>query len=104
MRWLRGALATNPELLGANIQVIQAQAREQQARAGMLPSITAPIRAVEQKSGVTGPTRRIRLTTASGWVLSSNVWESKAPWQRRQSCRCSAIHDKENLQRLLVGA
>lgn len=97
------ALATNPELLGAQQQVIQAQAREQQARAGMLPTITAPIRAVEQSQGNrTDSQNSSRLLVAGSYRL--DVWGEQSALATSSKLQVQrALHDKENLQRLLVG-
>lgn len=97
------ALATNPELLSAEQQVIQAQAREKQARAGMLPSITAPIRAVEQSQGSrTDSQNSSQLLLAGTYHL--DVWGEQSALATSSKLQVQrAIHDKENLQRLLVG-
>ena len=83
------ALATNPELLGAQHQVIQAQTREQQPVPECCPRLLHLFVAVEQSQGNRTDSQN---SSHCLWLgpYRLDVWESKAPWQRRQSCKCSA--------------
>jgi outer membrane protein TolC len=67
------ALAHNADLRIATLQVAQAKIRADQARAGRLPSLTAPLRAVAQSQGSTTDSQQnSQLALAASFRL--DVW------------------------------
>lgn len=97
------ALAKNAELQGAEQQIVQARAREEQTGAGRLPTLSAPIRAVEQSQGNRSDSQNQSQIILTG-SYRLDVWGEQAAtamaakWQVQR-----AVHDRDNLQRLLIG-
>lgn len=97
------AMRGNAELLGAQQQVLQAKVRLDQVRAGTLPNLTAPIRAVEQSHG----SRSDSQNNSQAFVTATyrlDIWgEQEGLYAAAKMQAQRAEHDKLNVQRLTIG-
>lgn len=98
------ALAHNADLRVATLQVAQAKIRADQARAGRLPTLTAPVRAVVQnQGGSTDSQQNSQLGLAGTFRL--DVWgEQRALVDSTDMQLTRAVHDRENIQRNTIGS
>ncbi len=106
------AIANNPDLRIANLQVQEAALRRDSAKAGRLPEITAPVSRAAQfpggqipgvpSAGGGGMQLSLQAQLAATW--HPDVWgefaatERSAEWQLLR-----AVHQREDTERLLVG-
>jgi multidrug efflux system outer membrane protein len=98
------ALAHNADLRVATLQVAQAKIRADQARAGRLPSITAPIRAVVQGQGATTDAQQNSQASLAG-TFRLDVWgEQRALVDSADMQLARAVHERENVQRNTIGS
>ena len=98
------SLAYNADLRVATLQVAQAKIRADQARAGRLPSLTAPVRAVVQSQGgsSTDSQQNSQATLAGAFRL--DVWgEQRALVDSADMQLERAVHERENVQRNTIG-
>lgn len=97
------ALANNADLRIATLQVAQAKIRADQSRAGNLPSVNAPIRAVGQAQGNTIDSQQYsQAAIASAFRL--DVWgEQRALVDSADMQLARAVHERENVQRNVIG-
>lgn len=98
------ALAHNADLRVATLQVAQAKIRADQARAGRLPSLTAPVRAVVQSQGgsSTDSQQNSQATLAGAFRL--DIWgEQRALVDSADMQLARAVHERENVQRTTIG-
>ncbi len=97
------ALAYNADLRVATLQVAQAKIRADQARAGRLPSLTAPVRAVVQSQGNnTDSQQNSQASLAAAFRL--DVWgEQRALVDSADMQLERAVHERENTQRNTIG-
>ena len=97
------ALAHNADLRVATLQVAQAKIRADQVRAGRLPSITAPVRAVAQGQGTTNDSQQNSQATLAG-TFRLDVWgEQRALVESAEMQLARAVHERENVQRTTIG-
>ncbi len=99
------ALAYNADVRVATLQVAQAKIRADQARAGRLPSLTAPVRAVVQSQGgsSTDSQQNSQATLAGAFRL--DVWgEQRALVDSADMQLARAVHERENVQRNTIGS
>jgi NodT family efflux transporter outer membrane factor (OMF) lipoprotein len=98
------ALAHNADLRVATLQVAQAKIRADQARAGRLPSITAPVRAVVQGQGTTTDSQQNSQASLAG-TFRLDVWgEQRALVDSADMQLTRAVHERENAQRNTIGS
>jgi NodT family efflux transporter outer membrane factor (OMF) lipoprotein len=96
-------LAHNVDLRVATLQVAQAKIRADQARAGWLPSITAPVRAVVQGQGTTTDSQQNSQASLAG-TFRLDVWgEQRALVDSAEMQLVRAVHERENVQRTIIG-
>lgn len=98
------SLAYNSDLRVATLQVVQAKIRADQARAGRLPSLSAPLRAVNQSQGTsTDAQQNSQLALAGAFRL--DVWgEQRALVDSADMQLARAVHERENTQRNTIGS
>ena len=98
------ALAHNADLRIATLQVAQAKIRAEQARAGRLPSLSAPLKAVAQSQGTsTDSQQNSQLALAASFKL--DVWgEQRALVDSDDIQLARAVHARENTQRNTIGS
>jgi NodT family efflux transporter outer membrane factor (OMF) lipoprotein len=98
------ALAHNADLRVAALQVAQAKIRADQARAGRLPSLSAPVRAVVQSQGSnTDSQNNSQVSLAASFRL--DVWgEQRALVDSADMQLARAVHERENVQRNTIGS
>jgi NodT family efflux transporter outer membrane factor (OMF) lipoprotein len=97
------ALAHNADLRVATLQVAQAKIRADQARAGRLPSITAPVRAVVQGQGTATDSQQNSQASLAG-TIRLDVWgEQRALVDSVEMQLVRAVHERENVQRNTIG-
>lgn len=97
------SLAYNADLRIATLQVAQAKVRVDQARAGLLPSITAPVRAVVQSQGTTTDSQQNSQAGLAG-SFRLDVWgEQRGLVDSAQLQLARAVHERENVQRNTIG-
>ena len=98
------SLAYNADLRVATLQVAQAKIRVDQARAGLLPFITAPVRAVVQSQGTTTDSQQNSQAGLTG-TFRLDVWgEQRGLVDSAELQLARAIHERENVQRNTIGA
>jgi multidrug efflux system outer membrane protein len=98
------SLAHNADLRVATLQVAQAKIRADQARAGRLPLITAPVRAVVQRQGgaTTDSQQNSQASLAGSFRL--DVWgEQRALVDSAEMQLARAVRERENTQRNTIG-
>lgn len=97
------ALANNSDLRVATLQVAQAQIRADQARAGKLPSVSAPLRAAGQAQGTTTDSRQYSQAAITG-AFRLDVWgEQRALADSADMQLVRAVRERENTQRNVIG-
>jgi NodT family efflux transporter outer membrane factor (OMF) lipoprotein len=98
------ALAHNADLRVATLQVAQAKIRSDQARAGRLPTLSAPVRAVVQSQGSnTDSQQNSQMGLAGAFRL--DVWgEQRALVDSADMQLQRAVHERENTQRNTIGS
>jgi multidrug efflux system outer membrane protein len=98
------ALAYNADLRVATLQVAQAKIRADQARAGRLPTLTAPLRAVAQGQGSTTDSQQnSQASLAASFRL--DVWgEQRALVDSAEMQLARAVHERQNTQRNTIGS
>ena len=97
------SLAHNADLRVATLQVAQAKIRADQARAGRLPLITAPVRAVVQGQGTTTDAQQNSQASLAG-TFRLDVWgEQRALVDSADMQLVRAVHERENVQRTTIG-
>jgi NodT family efflux transporter outer membrane factor (OMF) lipoprotein len=97
------ALAYNADLRVATLQVAQAKIRADQARAGRLPTISAPVRAVVQSQGTTSDSQQNSQVGLLG-TFRLDVWgEQSALVDSADMQMVRAVHERENTQRNTIG-
>jgi NodT family efflux transporter outer membrane factor (OMF) lipoprotein len=98
------SLAHNADLRVATLQVAQAKIRADQVRAGRLPSITAPVRAVVQGQGATTDSQQNSQVSLAG-TFRLDVWgEQRALVDSADMQLARAVHERENVQRNTIGS
>lgn len=98
------ALANNADLRVATLQMAQAQIRAEQARAGKLPSVSAPLRAAGQVQGTTTDSQQYSQAAITG-AFRLDVWgEQRALVDSADMQLVRAIHERENTQRNVIGS
>lgn len=98
------ALAHNADLRVATLQVAQAKIRADQARAGRLPSLSAPVRAVVQSQGSNTDSQHNSQVTLAG-AFRLDVWgEQRALVDSADMQLARAVHERENTQRNTIGS
>ena len=98
------ALAHNADLRVATQQVAQAKIRADQARAGRLPSLSAPVRAVVQSQGSNTDSQQNSQVTLAG-AFRLDVWgEQRALVDSADMQLERAVHERENTQRNTIGS
>lgn len=98
------ALAHNADLRVATLQVAQAKIRADQARAGRLPSLSAPVRAVVQSQGSNTDSQQNSQVTLAG-AFRLDVWgEQRALVDSADMQLARAVHERENTQRNTIGS
>jgi multidrug efflux system outer membrane protein len=96
-------LAHNADLRVATLQIAQAKIRADQAGAGRLPSITAPVRAVVQGQGTTTDSQQNSQASLAG-TFRLDVWgEQRALVDSAEMQLVRAVHERENVQRTTIG-
>ena len=97
------ALAHNADLRIATLQVAQAKIRADQARAGTLPNVNAPIKAVGQAQGSTTDAQQYSQAGITS-VFRLDVWgEQRALVDSADMQLARAVHERENVQRNVIG-
>jgi NodT family efflux transporter outer membrane factor (OMF) lipoprotein len=97
------SLAHNADLRVATLQVAQAKIRADQARAGRLPLITAPVRAVVQGQGTTTDSQQNSQASLAG-SFRLDVWgEQRALVDSAEMQLARAVRERENVQRNTIG-
>ena len=97
------SLAHNADLRVATLQVAQAKIRADQARAGRLPLITAPVRAVVQRQGATTDSQQNSQASLIG-SFRLDVWgEQRALADSADMQLARAVRERENVQRNTIG-
>lgn len=98
------ALAHNADLRVATLQVAQTKIRADQARAGRLPSLSAPVRAVVQSQGSNTDSQNNSQVTLAG-AFRLDVWgEQRALVDSADMQLARAVHERENVQRNTIGS
>jgi len=98
------SLANNADLRVATLQVAQAKIRADQARAGRLPSLSAPIRAVNQSRGSTTDSQQNSQLALAG-AFRLDVWgEQRSLVDSADMQLARAVHERENVQRNTIGS
>ncbi len=96
------ALANNPELRTATLQIVQAKVRLEQARAGKLPSISAPIRLVGQGASSTTDTQQSTQASLQG-SYRFDIWgEQQALVESAHMQLLRSVFERENVQRSVI--
>jgi outer membrane protein TolC len=96
-------LAHNADLRIATVQIAQAKIRADQARAGRLPLISAPFRAVVQGQGTTTDSQQNSQASLAG-TFRLDVWgEQRALVDSAEMQLARAMHERENVQRTTIG-
>lgn len=97
------ALANNADLRIATLQVAQAKIRADQSRAGNLPSVSAPLRAVGQAQGSTTDSQQNSQAAITS-AFRLDVWgEQRALVDSADMQLARAVHERENVQRTVIG-
>jgi multidrug efflux system outer membrane protein len=97
------ALAHNADLRVATLQVAQAKIRADQARAGRLPTLSAPVRAVVQSQGGNTDSQNNSQVSLAG-TFRLDVWgEQRALVDSADMQLARAVHERENTQRNTIG-
>lgn len=95
------ALANNPELRSATLQIVQAKARLEQARAGKLPSISAPIRVVQGASSTTDTQQSTQASLQGSYRF--DIWgEQQSLVESAHMQLLRAVFERENVQRSVI--
>lgn len=96
------ALRANPDLKVAALKIDQARIRADQAKAGTLPSITAPLRfGASSTGGVTDAQRVSQASLAGTW--RADVWgEQRGLVESAQLQTDRSVHELENIQRITI--
>ena len=97
------ALSDNADLRIAKLQVTEAKIRADQARAGRLPTITAPIMAAGQSSGGTVNTQQSSQISLSGTYRVDAWGEQKATESAADQQLQQAEFSRDNVQRTVIG-
>ena len=98
------ALAYNADLRVATLQLAQAKIRVDQARAGLLPSLSAPARAVVQSQGSSTDSQNNSQVSLSG-AFRLDIWgEQRALVDSADMQLARAVHERENVQRNTIGS
>ena len=100
---MQKALIHNSDLRIARLQLAQAKIRAEQAKAGNLPTLTAPLRIASQGSGGTVNTVQ---SSQLGFqaVYRLDIWgEQSSSVQAAQFGAMRAQYERDNQQRLVVG-
>jgi multidrug efflux system outer membrane protein len=106
------ALANNPDLRIATLQIVQAKVRSDQVHAGGLPTITAPLRSAIQApggsvgtvpvAGGVGTTQKSFQTSLAG-TFRLDVWGEQSGLNASSDLQLSrAIYERENVQRNVI--
>ena len=99
------ALAYNADIRVATLQVAQAKIRADQARAGRLPSLTAPVRAVVQSQGGSNTNAQQNSQATLAGTFRLDVWgEQRALVDSADMQLARAVHERENVQRNTIGS
>lgn len=98
------ALAHNADLRVATLQVAQAKIRSDQVRAGRLPNLNAPVRAVVQSQGSNNDSQQnSQVSLAATFRL--DVWgEQRALVDSADMQLARAVHERANVQRNTIGS
>jgi NodT family efflux transporter outer membrane factor (OMF) lipoprotein len=98
------ALSNNSDIKIASLRVSQARIRSDQARAGALPIVTAPLRAVVQSGAVTSDAQQSsQVAVQANWRL--DVWgEQRGVTESAELQVARATHERENVQRIVTSA
>ena len=106
------ALANNPDLRIATVQMVEAKIRADQVTAGGNPTLSAPLAAAIQAPGGTvgnvpvgtsnrDPQRTLQTSLAGRWRL--DVWgERKAMQESADLLFWRSVYERENAQRILI--
>ena len=98
------ALAHNADLRVATLQVAQAKIRADQARGGLLPTLSAPMRAVVQNQGANTDSQQNSQVGVVG-AFRLDVWgEQRALVDSADMQLVRAVHERENVQRNTIGS
>jgi outer membrane protein, multidrug efflux system len=106
------ALANNPDLRIATLQIVQAKVRSDQVHAGGLPTITAPLRSAIQApggsvgtvpvAGGVGTTQKSFQTSLAG-TFRLDVWGEQSALNESSDLQLSrTIYERENVQRNVI--
>lgn len=106
------ALANNPDLRIATVQVVEAKIRADQVTAGGSPTLTAPLAsAIQAPGGVVGnvpvgtsnrdPQRTLQTSLAGRWRL--DIWGERKSMQESADLQFwRSVFERENAQRILI--
>lgn len=96
------ALAQNADLRVATLQVAQSKIRADQARAGRLPNVSAPVRLAQTQGSYTDVQQYSQVGLAATFRL--DVWgEQRALADSADMLLKRAVHERENTQRNVIG-
>jgi len=98
------SLVYNADLRVATLQVAQTKIRADQVRAGRLPTVSAPVRAVVQSKGsISDSTQNSQVSLAAAFRL--DVWgEQRALVDSADMQLERAVHERANVQRNTIGS
>ncbi len=97
-------LANNSDLRIATLQIAQAKIRADQAKAGNLPTITAPIHVAAQGSGGTVNTQQSTQVGLQGSYHLDMWGEQRAVIESAELQVWRVVHERENVQRNMIGS
>lgn len=98
------AVTDNSDIKIAALRVNQARIRSDQARAGSLPTLTAPLRAVAQSGSMTADAQQSsQAAIQANWRL--DVWgEQRGVSESAELQLARAKHEHENVQRIVTSS
>ena len=97
------ALESNSDLKIASLRISQAKIRAAQTRAGELPTLTAPLRAVAQSPSASSNAQQSSQVALQA-IWRPDVWgEQRGLAESAELQVARAVHERENMQRLVIG-